>query len=59
MNEDINKIDENNNPITFYSLFNPKTGVKLKVDICKNDTILVSKIILSYLFLLLREKKDI
>ena len=45
----INKIDENNNRISSYSLFNPKTGVKLNADICKNDTILVSKNILSLL----------
>ena len=43
----INKFDDNNNPITSYSFFDPITGDKLNTDVCKNDTIIMVENILS------------
>ena len=45
----INIIEDDNNPITSYSFFDPKTGDKLNTEICKNDTILIEENILSLL----------
>ena len=45
----INKEDNDNNPSTSYSFFDPKTGDKLETDICNNDTILVVENFYSFL----------
>ena len=45
----INKVDNDNNPVTSYSFFDPKTGEKLKTDVCNNDKILIVENFLSFL----------
>ena len=45
----INKMDDENNPTTSYSFFDPISGKKLDTEICKNDTILIVEKIFSVL----------
>ena len=45
----VNKMDELNNPITYFSFFEPKTGEKLDTEVCRDDTILVVENIYSLL----------
>ena len=45
----INKYDDDNNPSTSYSFFEPEKGEKLDTNVCQNDTILLIENIYSLL----------